>query len=385
MPIITAALIHDGFKFLEPNSAIVLNDDGVILDILENSLAAETLVYEGLLCPGFINAHCHLELSYLHNTIPQHTGLIPFIQHINALRNTFDELQIMAAIAKGEQQMIANGIVAVGDICNTAFTINQKQNSKIQYHNFIEVFGLNDTKADSIFKNGIELLQKFKAPKNITPHAPYSISNNLFQLLNNNTHQSLLTIHNQECVAENELIQNGDGAFLDFYNSFNIDVNLIEAKNKSSLQFIQEQFTNNQNFIFVHNTFTQMQDIIAMHLPKENRSWCLCPNANKYIENTLPSIIEYLISQNENICLGTDSLASNKQLCMVQEMNTIYQNNKNIMPETLLKWATANGAKALQMNGLGSFAKNTNPGIINIKNWINKNEIPLVPYINGLY
>jgi aminodeoxyfutalosine deaminase len=385
MPILTAPLIHDGFKFLKPNSAIVLNDDGVILDILENNLPAETLVYKGLLCPGFINAHCHLELSYLHKAIPENTGLIAFVQHVNKLRNTFEQDNIMQHITQAEKQMLQNGIVAVGDICNTDFTIKQKQNSNLLYHNFIEVFGLNNNNAASIYTNATMLLEKFNVPKNITPHAPYSASKNLFELLNKNSSNQLLSIHNQESQAENDLIQQGSGAFLEFYESLNIDIGPIEAKHKSSLQFIESQFKSNQHFIFVHNTFTQVQDILAMQLPKANRNWCYCPNANMYIENCLPQIFDYLQTQNENICIGTDSLASNKQLCIVQEMLTIYKNQKQFVPEMLLQWATANGAKALQIAHLGSFTQNKKPGIINITNWDNALEIPLIPNITRLY
>jgi aminodeoxyfutalosine deaminase len=385
MPIITAPLIHDGFKFLKPNSAIVLDDDGVVIDILENNLPAETLIYKGLLCPGFINTHCHLELSYLYNAIPQKTGLIGFVQHVNKLRSTFNPINILKDIADAEHQMLQNGIVAVGDICNTDITLTQKQYDNIYYHNFIEVFGLTEKNAADIYTNATKLLEKFSTPKNITPHAPYSVSKNLFELINNNSSKQLLSIHNQECQAENDLIQHGFGAFLKFYKSLLIDVTNIEAKHKSSLQFIAEQFTNHQHFIFVHNTFTQVQDIMAMQLPKANRNWCYCPNANMYIENCLPQIFDYLQTQNENICIGTDSLASNTQLCIVQEMLTIYQNQKQFLPETLLQWATANGAKALQIQHLGSIAKNKKPGIINIDNWDNKLAIPLIPNITRLY
>ena len=92
--------------------------------------------------------------------------------------------------------------------------------------------------------------------------------------------------------------------------------------------------------------------------------WCVCINANLYIENALPPI--ELIRNNQcKIVLGTDSLASNDALSIVAEMKKIKQHFPSIPLSEILQWATLNGAAALQLEqALGSFEKGKTPGVV---------------------
>jgi aminodeoxyfutalosine deaminase len=125
LQVITADIIHDGYKFLPPGSSIVLSEDGKIHDIIAQ-VPPHAIKYSGLLCPGFINAHCHLELSYMLGEIAQGTGLAGFITEVGSKRvNTPLEL-IKLAIETADEVMYNNGIVAVADICNSTATIDTK-------------------------------------------------------------------------------------------------------------------------------------------------------------------------------------------------------------------------------------------------------------------
>ena len=118
-----------------------ISDKGEVIAIIENraEVPPEQLeVFEGILCPGFVNAHCHLELSHLQGVAEKGKGFLDFIGAIQQ-RNEFEKEDIQYAIEKAEQQMIANGIVGVGDICNTTDTLLQKQKSNLTYYNFIEM------------------------------------------------------------------------------------------------------------------------------------------------------------------------------------------------------------------------------------------------------
>ena len=99
-----------------------------------------------------------------------------------------------------------------------------------------------------------------------------------------------------------------------------------------------------------------------------NTFWCLCPNANQYIEQTMPPI-ELLRTGAANIIVGTDSYASNWSLNILDELKTIQQHHPQIPLEEMLGWATINGARALQMEKhLGSFETGKKPGIVLIEN-----------------
>jgi cytosine/adenosine deaminase-related metal-dependent hydrolase len=117
----------------------------------------------------------------------------------------------------------------------------------------------------------------------------------------------------------------------------------------------------------VHNSFTSAADIKAVQKEMPNSFWCLCPNANQYIEETMPPI-ELLRASGAEIIIGTDSYASNWSLNIIDEIKTIQKYNPSIPLAEMLGWATINGARALQMEaGLGSFEKGKKPGIVLIK------------------
>ena len=127
----------------------------------------------------------------------------------------------------------------------------------------------------------------------------------------------------------------------------------------------------------VHNVHTSEEDIFFSQQSaiSSRLYWCLCPNANKYISQQLPDI-DLLMKNDCKIVLGTDSLASNRQLSILEEIKTIRQYFPNIDMEKMLKWATSNGAKALQMDSLlGSFEKGKKPGVILIENFTSSRRL----------
>ena len=369
--------IFTGHEILPGNFVLITNETGVVIDIADKKDAGDDIeIYKGLLTPGFVNAHCHLELSHMKGLIPERTGLTDFILKVVTERH-FDEAIILAAIENAENKMLQNGIVAVGDICNNALTLPQKNKQKIQYHNFIEASGFPPAVADSRFQRSVDFYTAYAAamPSNsVVPHAPYSVSQKMFALINNFLNNNILTIHNQETAAENDLFKKKEGNFLAMYQKMNIDISFFEPSNKSSLQTYLPYLKNFQSLILVHNVCTNAGDIKFEQqtcLPdrqatnsKQQTYYCLCPNANLYISNTLPDV-NLFIQHQCNIVLGTDSLASNHQLSILEEIKTLQKIFPEIPLQTLLQWATINGARALQMdNKLGSFEKNKKPGVV---------------------
>ncbi len=371
---IKGASIFDGQKFLPENIVLVTGKDGVVAEIRntwENEKDIED--FPGIICPGFVNAHCHIELSHLYNKIPQHTGLVNFVQQVISLRNV-DEEEKQAAMQKADLAMYNEGIVAVGDICNTADSIPLKQNSSTWWKNFVELSGFVDAGAEGRMEAGKQILQFFddglpQFPATLTPHAPYSVGKKLFSLLNTETQHKIISIHNQESGAENELYKTGSGDFLNLYKNLGIDISNFSAPGKNSFQFWVNEFTENQKIISVHNSFTNEEDLeILDEALKKRISFCLCPNANLYIENKLP-LVKLFRKTNQHICLGTDSLASNTTLSIVEEMKTISINFQDIPLEEILRWATLNGAESLGIaEQFGSFSPGKKPGIVCLKN-----------------
>jgi cytosine/adenosine deaminase-related metal-dependent hydrolase len=333
-----------------------ISNNGQVIAIFKNrsEVPQDKLeVFEGLLCPGFVNAHCHLELSHLKGNAEKGKGFLEF-SNIIRQRDNYSDTAKQQAIKKAEQEMIANGIVGVGDICNTSDTIEQKQKENLKYYNFIETFGVDVNKLYVVFSRAIELKNEFRAADqkaSIVPHAPYSVPPVLMNKINNSFDEKdeLLTIHMQETKEENQLFENKKGAFFDWLNGMNATSSIWENRNKST-DILQE--LGNKKMLLVHNTFAKKEDMTDHY-------YCTCPKANLYIENDLP---DYSIFDANKLCVGTDSLASNDALSILEEIIVI-QKNSNFDMNTLLKIACKNGAEALGFEQLGTFEKGKIPGI----------------------
>lgn len=364
---------------------IITNEDGRIIDIdyQQNHDLSTSQYIAGAIVPGFINAHCHLELSHMKGLVPTGTTLLPFISSVVKYRD-FPQEVIDQAIKENDAYMYANGIVAVGDISNKLDTAACKNTSKIQYYTFVEMF---DFMQPALTQKTIEQYkvvyegqsENERNKKSYVPHAPYSVSKSLFEFINkNNKAVSTVSIHNQETQAENDLFLNKSGGFIDFYNSFNFHLNDFDASGKTSIHYAIENMDAVHNTLFVHNTQTTVDDIKAATKWNKNIYWVTCPNANLYIENRLP-YYQHFINLDQKVCIGTDSLTSNWQLSIWEEIKTIKKYCSYIPMETLISWATINGAEALGFeNELGSIALGKQPGLIEIPFNINENDYCLI-------
>ena len=352
------------------NKVVVTTKDGTIVDIIPTSEAGEDIQeLDGLLCPGFINAHCHLELSHLKNAIPTNTGLSEFVKQIVPKRAAPPEV-IEAAIEAAETEMYNNGIVAVGDICNTADTITAKANGKLAYYNFVEIYGLDPLLAAQKMNEGLLLKAQYEAANLkavVIPHAPYSVPADLLKLLAEHYGPHTVSIHNQETKAENDFFKNKIGAFVDMYKRVGVDLDFFTPSQKTSLQTVLPQLSKAKKTLLVHNSFTSSADIDAVFASETDAYWCLCPKANQYIENTMPPV-QLLRDKHANIVVGTDSYASNWSLNMLDELKMIQSHNPHVSLSEVLTWITTNGARALQMEDkLGSIEKGKKPGLVVIK------------------
>lgn len=359
------------------NGIVILDDVGKVIDLIDtqgNLRDSEKLeFYNGIIVPGFINTHCHLELSHLHRKIEKHTGLAGFIDQFVKFRKA-DYNEIHAAIEIADQRMQSEGIVAVGDISNTSDSFFQKQISKIKYHTFIEIFSPETEKADAKFKAGLNLLNDTKTfyslLASLVPHAPYTMSNKLLGLISEyaKENKSIISIHNQETSSENELFHTKSGELYDLLCRLNADYSEWIPTGKNSLESITRFLPQENKMLLVHNTYTTEKDIEQASNYFKNLYWSLCPNANLYIENTL-SDIDLLYRKNQKITIGTDSLASNDMLSIIEELKTINLNFSQIPLEEIIRWATINSAEVLGLDsGLGSIEIGKTPGINLIQN-----------------
>lgn len=359
------------------NGVVVTGDDGTILHVGERDAfdLSSIEIAEGIICPGFINAHCHVELSYMQDKIAAGRGIAQFIIDLIDYRNSFPvehandfEALISSAGELAMTEMLANGIVGVGDISNDSYTFISKANSPLRFHTFIECFGFYPEKAEKYFEYSLSLFHKAMAlhlAASVTPHAPYSVPPELFQKIFSfrHNHPPLFSYHNQESDAEASFFKNGTGGFEQVLQHFNIPSTVFFPTGKNSLQSVIDYFPQDHKVLFVHNTTADANDVatIAGQLP--GAYFCFCPNANLYIEKRLPHF-PLFAGYPDRICIGTDSYASNHQLSILEEIKTMQKYDPSLSTAELIRWSTLNGARFFGWDQqLGSIEPGKKPGL----------------------
>ena len=368
---ITGELIFDGSGFLK-EKVLIVTENGVVEDIVNIKNAGSDIEkYEGIISPGFINCHCHLELSHMKGRIPEKTGLVDFVFKVVTERHHSEE-EILDAISKAEEEMLQGGIVAVGDICNNELTLNQKKKNRLKYYNFIEASGWLPQISELRFKRALDLYTKYSElnqPVTIVPHAPYSVSDDLWKKIQPYFKGKVVSIHNQETKHEDDFFKWGKGDFIRMYALMKLDNSHHKPTGRTSLQSYYNKLRPASHALLVHNTFTSTDDIRFVKNEAEGpiTFYCVCINANLYIENALLPLNKFR-KLTDNIVLGTDSLASNHSLSIMDEIVSLKKHFNDVKDEELLRWGTINGARALKVDDqFGSFEKGKRPGVVEIK------------------
>jgi cytosine/adenosine deaminase-related metal-dependent hydrolase len=353
-----------------PFGIIETTDDGTILGIRNTGgqpvEEAGLEFHSGIIVPGFVNSHCHLELSHLAGLIPKHTGLSAFVSEVSNIRLT-DPEKIRQAAKEADRKMFLEGVSGAGDISNTDITLTIKQESRIRYHTFIEVFGLDKGMAASRLEQALQLEKAFNdagLTRSITPHAPYSVGVDLWRLLSReHTLTGRISMHNNESQQEREILEHQSGAMAESFRRAGFDLTGIPDEATDVFKLLGK-YLPDSDWLLVHNTITKPR--AEFYNRKPGVYWVLCPRSNRYIENLLPDI-EGFGSSWLTVCLGTDSLASNNSLSVLDEMKMIMESAPGIDFDPVLRWATLNGACALGMEkNLGMIEPGMNPGLVHI-------------------
>ncbi len=348
------------------NGIVEVDEQGSILSVYAPSnpdALHSTEFHNGAIVPGFVNAHCHLELSHMHGRIAKGLGLTEFVRHIGQQRQAPAE-QITQAIDNAIGQMHQTGTVAVADICNTTHTLRTKQQSDIAFRNLVEVFGIHADEAQKAYTNALTTHKAFAAAQftdtAIAPHAPYSVSDRLWQLLQPHLH-GLTSIHLGECQAEYELLEHSRG---DLYNRYSRAYSSYSTPAGGSPEGVVERnMPTNCTPLLVHCTYAQPQRLKALSQRFAQTTVVTCPESNLYLEGRLPNLPEWQ-QLGLRIAIGTDSLASASTLSMLHNINLILNTFPTLHFVDVLRWATLNGAKALRFDTqLGSLSIGKRPGL----------------------
>lgn len=380
------------------HGCVTADDEGRIIEVeqLDNETIAkaaerkrsgyvradgELEYFEGVICPGFVNAHSHIELSHLKGHFKEATGMSGFINQINELRCCVNEEERAAAMKAEFESFYNQGIAGVSDISNCAESFEFKKNSKTYFRTFIELFGSEPSDAQDVLSGGIRLAAQARAmglDASVTPHSCYTMSPKLLEITAEEGLKSgFISYHSQESKEEEDMIMYGTGALEDNYKGRHLSVPPVTGR--TALEYFVDRLLTFSNspvkgkINLIHNVALSGQSIDYALEHIDTPYFTICPLSNIFIHRALPPL-DLMRKRRLRICIGTDSLSSNKVLSMIAEMKCIQDNFSSVSLGEILGWACHNGAEVIgKENELGSITPGKKPGIVLITNIDYKN------------
>ncbi len=359
------------------NGYVEYDHSGLVTSVGEcEDPSQEEIFLEGAIVPGFVNSHCHVELSYMWKLFRKGTGMAGFIDQINALRDTKSLQEKISDIRHWMDVMWERGVSAMADISNCDDSFAIKKESPMYTRTFLEVFGTEKEDCASVMENVLKLNEKARkigldaAP---TPHACYTMSPELLTAVSAEGLKSgFLSYHSEETDEEEDMIKFGRGAMWDNRKSAGMSVPPVTGK--SSLLYFLDRLAQahpapyDEHILLVHEVCMDQEGIDAVKSVMSHPYVALCPCSNLFIHNALPPV-DLMRRNGLKLTIGTDSLSSNDDLDMVREMFCLQSNFTDLSLGELLTWACLNGAEFLgKEKSMGSLEAGKRPGIVFIDN-----------------
>ena len=357
--------IHNGF--------VELDDNGVVLKTGKSEdISSEKEYYDGAVVPGFVNAHCHLELSSMRGKFRKGTGMAGFIDQINELRDSTTNEQKLEAISYWMKTLWNRGVSAMADISNCSDTFAEKSTSPIYTRTFLEVFGTEPEDCDAVM-DGVRELKKtadsFGIDAAPTPHACYTMSPELLTAVSKEGLKSgFLSFHSEETQEEEDMMISGTGAM--YENRVRAGMSVPPVTGESSLMYFIDRLEKahaapfDEHILLVHECCMTEEGTEAVKKVMNHPYVALCPCSNIFIHNALPPV-DMIRRSGIKITVGTDSLSSNDDLDMVRELFCLQENFPQIPLGEMIFWATANGADFLGKGDVyGKMLPGMKPGLV---------------------
>ena len=359
------------------NGFVEYDSDSTVLAVGPCAHPSEEEVFiDGAIVPGFVNSHCHVELSYMWKLFRKGTGMAGFIDQINELRDIKSLEEKTEDIRLWMERMWDRGVSAMADISNCSDSFAVKKASPMYTRTFLEVFGTEPEDCAQVMEGVLKLKEVadgFGLDASPTPHACYTMSPELLTAVSvEGLKSGFLSFHSEETVEEEDMIRFGRGAMWENRKAAGMSVPPVTGD--SSLKYFIDRLLDahpapfDENILLVHEVCMDQEGIDAVKEVMNHPFIALCPCSNIFIHNALPPV-SLMRSNGLKLTVGTDSLSSNDDLDMVRELYCLQSNFEGLGMEEMLTWACLNGAEFLgKQDVLGSISAGKRPGLVIIDN-----------------
>jgi len=371
------AVHRAGWVLIDPYQVVengcVEVENGVITDVYRaspsNTLGQNVIDHgPGVIMPCLINAHLHLELSALKNTLPFDRGFGSWVKALLEKRDALGKTVLVREAQRAAGQLFDQGTGYIGEISTLGLTRKIVRDQGLAGVWFQEFLGTSRPKTQIQNQDPLRV--------SLAGHAPHTTDPFLLQAVKQQTRAQNLpfSIHLAESDAESQFISGEKGEWGEFLASRGIDTDLWPIGSKSPVQYLDDLGVLDSSTLAVHllNIDSQDLDILA----RTRSRICLCPRSNYNLHKRLPEIGK-LLEKKLAPALGTDSLASCDSLSLFDEMGFVRHHYPLIDPIQILAMATINGAGALGLSHLtGTLDKGKDAAFIYVDlNVQNKSEL----------
>ena len=358
------------------DGGVVTLDDGRIVSVAAGKSDADVALGRAVVLPGLVNAHTHLELSYLRGRIAPAARFLDWVRPMLAARqerSSIDEAAILRAAVQAIQEARATGTALVGDVTNTLATVFALADAGMPAHVFHELIGFGGVDVDEQVASARRAIDAVAGGAvaydaiaedqdirlSLAPHAPYSVSTALFAAIRRDLDAhapTVSTVHLGESPEEVEFLKSGAGPWRTLLEDLGVWNDQWEAPQSSPVEYLAEMGLLTASMLAVHGV--QFDGADLDRLRTLGVTLVSCPRSNRYVGVGSPPL-EAFYAMDVEVAFGTDSLASVDDLNMFSELAEARRIAPKVPARTLLRSATLTGAGAL---GFGDQFGSIEPG-----------------------
>lgn len=312
----------------------------------------------GVLLPGLVNAHCHLELTHLAGRVDAGGGFVPWVERLVDTRQHFADDAVDAGIARGIEEALASGTVAIADISNTLRSIRPLTRSSLRAVVFQELIGWDPATSVKVLAAAEHRLEETGGPLpapnvevRLAAHAPHSVSPALMRAMVDRG--GPFAIHLAESREETAFLATGTGDWYDFLGRRGLGHVAFAGAGRSAVAYLDGLGALRRGALCAH--CVQVGDDDCRLLAARGAVVVLCPRSNRALEvGRAP--LDKLLAAGVTCALGTDSRASAPSLDVLQEAAALHREWPSVPPARIIRMATRDGAGALGLDGIGAIA-----------------------------
>jgi cytosine/adenosine deaminase-related metal-dependent hydrolase len=357
---IAGSPIRDGWVTVDRDRIVALGAQNPTDTVPANDLGNVAIL------PGLVNAHTHLELSYLRREVPPAADFVTWVRGVVAARRRRPDAkapEILEGVDRAINESVRSGTALVGDIANTLVTIEPLGRSVLAAVVFYELIRFNPDDADAFVERACRELESFASHERVrtslAAHAPYSVAPQILRAIRRVSERDPLarcSIHLSESAEEVDFLKTGKGAWRTFLEEVDAWNASWEAPGVSPVQFLDEGGFLDPRLLVVHGVQMSREDL--KRLAARGVTLVTCPRSNRHTGAGNPPI-EAFYASGVRVAIGTDSLASVADLNVFAELAAARQLAPSVPASALLDSATRQGAHAL---GFGSEYGSIAPG-----------------------